>query len=315
MPDDVFIAINGDALFNKSKIYIGRALDGKRTGDFAGYQLWASFALELLGKALLARKHPSLVVDPNHWKSLFVAAGINITTDVKTIAAKTLFERLRHLLERFDATNQAFCQEMAERRNAELHSADMPFHTRTPTEWEARYWYVCDMILQDMESSLENWLGATEAKSPRQMLNEAKEAQVATVKIRVEDCRKRFQKLKKAEKERLATEANSMEPQDQGHLFGIVYDEIWSESCPSCGNRAFMAGEQTGEYIPGITGGGEFYATWEIVLRLFAAEEFRCPSCEFSATGSDEINAAGLDSIYEDEQEREIEYEPEYQNE
>ncbi|HWK32608.1 MAG TPA: hypothetical protein VNR51_02870, partial [Hyphomicrobium sp.] len=64
MPENVFIAISGDALHAKSKVYIGRALARKAHGDLEEYQLWSSLALELLGKAALARKHPSLVVDP-----------------------------------------------------------------------------------------------------------------------------------------------------------------------------------------------------------------------------------------------------------
>src|SRR3546814_20543281 len=119
MPDEVFIAINGDALHAKSKVYIGRALTRKGAGDLDEYQLWASLALELLGKAALARRHSSLVVDPTHWQSMFVAAGINVTTDVKTIAAKTLFERLAHLVPRFDKPIQKFCKAIDERRNAE----------------------------------------------------------------------------------------------------------------------------------------------------------------------------------------------------
>ena len=114
MPEDVFIAINGDALHTKSKVYISRALARKGADDLDEYQLWASLALELLGKAALARKHPSLVVDPTHWQSMFVAAGINVTTDVKTITAKTLFERLAHLVPRFDKKVQKFCQDIAE---------------------------------------------------------------------------------------------------------------------------------------------------------------------------------------------------------
>ena len=51
MPDDVFIAINGEALHAKSKVYVGRALARKAAGDLDEYQLWASLALELLGKA------------------------------------------------------------------------------------------------------------------------------------------------------------------------------------------------------------------------------------------------------------------------
>jgi hypothetical protein len=147
MSDDVFIAINGDALHAKSKIYIGRALIRKGAGDHDEYQLWASLALELLGKAALARKHPSLIVDPNHWQSMFVAAGINVTTDVKTITAKTLFERLVHLVPKFDKTIQKFWQDIAERRNAELHSADLPFRAMRLEAWEARYWHASDTVL------------------------------------------------------------------------------------------------------------------------------------------------------------------------
>jgi|KBSSwiStaDraftv2_1062776.scaffolds.fasta_scaffold29967_4 hypothetical protein len=143
-PDNVFIAINGEALHAKSKAYIGRAPSRKGAGDLDEYQLWASLALELLGKAALARKHPSLVVGPTRWRSMFVAAGINVTTDVKTITAKTLFERLAHLVPRFEKPLQKSCQEIAERCNAELHSADLPFKTMKLDAWEARYWHPCD---------------------------------------------------------------------------------------------------------------------------------------------------------------------------
>ena len=68
---------------------------------------------------------------------LFVAAGINVTTDVKTITAKTLFERLAHLVPRFDKTIQKFCEGIAERRNAELHSADLPFRAM---HLRVRFW-------------------------------------------------------------------------------------------------------------------------------------------------------------------------------
>lgn len=311
MPDDVFIAINGEALHTKSKVYIGRALAKKGAGDLDEYQLWASLALELLGKASLARKHPSLVVDPTHWQSMFVAAGINVTTDVKTITAKTLFERLAHLVPRFDKTIQKFCQDIAERRNAELHSADLPFRTMRLEAWEARYWHACDTILHEMGSSLEQWVGAADAKAPRQLLDEAAKALYAAVKLRVEGAKERFQALKKVERQRLAAEAELRVPQHQTDLFKGTYDEIWTEACPSCGCRAFMTGEQTGEEISEER---DEDAIWEIVDREFVGEEFRCPACELSLIGSDEIEAAGLNYVHEDWQERELEYEPDYGN-
>lgn len=193
MPDNVFIAINPNALHTKSKIYVGRALARKGAGDLDEYQLWSSLALELLGKAALAHTHPSLVVDPTHWQSMFVAAGLNVTTDVKTIAAKTLFERLAHLVPRFDKTIQKFCQDIAERRNAELHSADLPFKAMRLEAWEARYWHACDTILHHMDSSLESWLGAGDAEAPRRLLDEAAKALSAAVKLRIEAAKERFE--------------------------------------------------------------------------------------------------------------------------
>jgi hypothetical protein len=311
MPDDVFIAINGNALHAKSMVYIGRALARKGAGDLDEYQLWTSLALELLGKAALARKHPSLVVDPTHWQSIFVAAGINATTDVKTITAKTLFERLAHLVPRFDKTVQKFCQDIAERRNAELHSADLPFRAMRLDAWESRYWHACDTILHYMGSSLEKWLGAEDAKAPRQLLEEAAKALEAAVKLRVEAAKEQFSALKKAERERLATEGELREPEHQAGLFKGSFDEIWTEICPACQCRAFMTGEQTGE---DISEERDEDAIWEIVDREFVGEEFRCPTCELTLKGSDEIDAAGLNYIHQDQQEREMEYEPDYSN-
>lgn len=311
MPDEVFIAINGDALHAKSKVYIGRALTRKGNGDLDEYQLWASLALELLGKSALARKHPSLVVDPIHWQSMFVAVGINVTTDIKTITAKTLFERLAHLVPRFDKTIQKFCQDIAERRNAELHSADLPFKTMRLDAWEARYWHACDTILHQMGSSLEHWLSAADAKAPRQLLDEAAKALKAAVTLRVAAAKEQFAALKKSERERLAAEGELRDPHHQAILFKGSYDEIWTQGCPACGCRAFMTGEQTGE---DISEDRDEYAIWEVVDREFIGEEFRCPTCELTLIGSDEIDAAGLSYIHDDQQERQMEYEPDYGN-
>ena len=72
-----------------------------------------------------------------------------------------------------------------------------------------------------------------------------------------------------------------------------------------------MTGDQTGE---DISEDRDEYAIWETVNREFVGEEFRCPTCDLTLTGTDEINATGISSIYEDTQEREMEYEPDYGN-
>jgi predicted nucleic acid-binding Zn-ribbon protein len=132
------------------------------------------------------------------------------------------------------------------------------------------------------------------------------------VTLRVEAAKEKFAALKKSEREHLAAEAELREPQYQTALFKGSYDEIWTEGCPACGCRAFMTGEQTGEDISDQH--HDQHAIWEIVDREFAGEEFRCPTCDLSLMGSDEIDGAGLNYIHEDQQEREMEYEPDYGN-
>ena len=72
-----------------------------------------------------------------------------------------------------------------------------------------------------------------------------------------------------------------------------------------------MTGEQSGEKI---SEEHDEHAIWEVVDREFLGEEFFCPTCDLALMGSDEINAAGLSHIHENQQEREMEYEPDYGN-
>ncbi|WP_443699794.1 hypothetical protein [Pseudomonas sp.] len=311
MADEIFIAINSAELHAKSKVYVGRALTRKADGNLDEYQLWASLALELLGKAALSRKHPSLIVDPNHAPSMFVAAGINVTTDVKTITAKTVFERLTHLVPRFDKEMQKFCLAISERRNAELHSADIPFRSMKLDAWERQYWYASESILQSMGLSLEDWLGAAGAQAPRHLLDEAEQAIKAAVELRIDAARARFMGLKKSERDRLSAEAATRYPIHQHDCFTAVYDYIWEQECPACMCNAFMAGTQESEDISEDS--DEDYI-WETVERTFTGEEFICRSCELALVGSAEIEASGLPDTHEDKEERELEYEPDYGN-
>ena len=75
------------------------------------------------------------MADPQSNISLFAAAGVNVGTDIKTIIAKTLFERLSHVSKRFDKKTQEFCTNMSLKRNAELHSGEAPFEGVVAGSW------------------------------------------------------------------------------------------------------------------------------------------------------------------------------------
>lgn len=305
-------ALNKDALFAKSQLYIRKALARKASSEFEEYQLWASLSLELLGKSVLANIHPSLIADPKHPDSLFAASGVNFSSDIKTITAKTLFSRLQRVIGPFDHKVHEFCDQVANRRNAELHSGDAPFSATQTTKWEAEFWYSMDVILNYMGKTLESWLGANDAATPQAILDNAIQAKKQSIEMRVERTKDIFNQKKKAEKEEALHKAEQHNANDYLRLFGFYHDHIWECGCPSCEAKAFMAGEMVEEEI--IDTNPDEYGVWETVERYFSGEKFRCPTCGLELDGYDELSFAGLDTEFSDTDEREMEYEPDYGN-
>lgn len=306
------LALNPDAIYEKSKVYIDRALKAHTEHDLDQYQLWASLALELLGKARLAKIHPSMVVDPTHWESLFAASGINISTDVKTITWKTLFERLQKLSPRFDKRIKEFCDAMAQRRNAELHSGEVAFKPMALESWEGRYWQVAQHILETMNLSLEEWLGADKAKAPKKLIEHARDVTRKAAQVKLNDAKDGFFRLKKKEKERKLQLTEGKSAFHFPNLFSLVADTEWPVKCPACGANAFMAGMQYEEIVLDNYDPEEPWL--EDVERYYSGEEFRCLSCDLCLNSREEIEAVGLGSEFQEIDTREREYEPDYGN-
>ncbi|MDR7050007.1 hypothetical protein J2X54_002462 [Duganella sp. 3397] len=305
-------ALHPEAIFSKSKEYIRKALLRKEGNDLDEYQLWSSLALELLGKAALAKIHPSLIADPTHAPSLFAAAGHNLSTDVKTIAAHTLFERLRTVVPRFDERTKKFCSEIALRRNAELHSGETPFKAMRLDAWEAQYWHAAQIILEPLGAGLDDWLGASQSESPKALLRHSIEARRQAVAVRVERSKEDFLGRKKADQKSALDQAASRHAYHYRNLFTLVSDNEWGCECPACTGLAFMAGVQINEEV--VDTYGDEDGAWESVETTYSAEQFHCPVCDLFLDGGDEIEAAGLDTLYSETSEREMEYEPEYGN-
>ncbi len=309
---DLHLAIDKEALLGKSKVYVQRALRCKGERDLDQYQLWASLALELQGKAALAGIHPSLIVDPNHYQSLFAASRINISADIKTIGANTLYKRLGHLLPAFDENVRKFCDTISQRRNAELHSGETPFQAMKLDVWERQYWYAAQLILEMSESSLDEWLGADKANAPKAIVEQAREATREAVRTKVQYAADNFKNQGRSVREQALAAAESKSAYHYHGMFTFLSDAEWDLRCPACGGKAFMAGMQYGEEIVDTTSDEE--ALWDIVEKYFVAEQFRCPVCNLSLSSEEEIKAAGLTAEHTEEEEREAEYEPDYGN-
>jgi len=65
------------ALWAKAKVFLNRAMDTAPSRSFDEQALWASAALELLGKAALARVSPLLIAEPTEdGVNVLIATGL-----------------------------------------------------------------------------------------------------------------------------------------------------------------------------------------------------------------------------------------------
>jgi hypothetical protein len=304
-------AITKEGLLGKSRVYVQRAFRAKQANDFDEYQLWLSLALELLGKAALADIHSSLVVDPTSSASLFAASGVIITSDIKTITAATLYERLGHLSKYFDKSVKEFCNAISLRRNAELHSGELPFQMRVDG-WEGRFWHAAQVILDLLRSDLEKWLGADRAKAPTQIVAEAAEALQEAAKLRVSQARVHFLERPKKQREGALLLSKTKHAFHYQKMFSFTAEHDWEVNCPACTGRAFFTGDSYEEEVLDSSPGEDGWE--EAVEKTYGAEEFRCPTCDLHLDSRGEIEAVGLDPDYTKVETREREYEPEYGN-
>lgn len=302
-----------EALYSKSQLYIRRGFRAKQAGDLDEYQLWASLALELLGKAALAKISPALIADPTHQESLFSACGVQIGTDLKTITAKTLFLRLPHITKDFDQQVQKFCEQSALKRNAELHSGELPFTAASQEAWEKKYWYAIAVILAAQTRTLEEWLGAEDAKAPQQVLQDTQHAINGAVAERIERKAKEFQNAySKQKREELIKDSRDIRPWNYYQEFSINTDEYRIEVCPSCSANGILAGVLWSEEVS-----EEFDPEdpmVEFVDKTYLSEEFRCFTCGLALLGRREVVAANFPEEFYDRDTREREFEPDYGN-
>lgn len=307
-------ALTQDALHAKSQLYIRRGLRAQSEGGNEEYQLWASLSLELLGKAALAKVHPALVADPRDSASIFAACGRQISADLKTIGAHTLFERLSHIEKAFDTRHQMFCKQMALRRNAELHSGESPFSGMSAEVWEREFWGAVELVLKMQNESLESWLGVENAKAPAKIIEQAEEALTWAVQNRIARCKEDFQKSHQEPKKRaqVIAESKALKWWEHTEQFRGPMDGCGEQECPACSSQGFLAGGLWHEEVSDDSDPDDPMV--EFVDKIFAAEEFFCPICGLHLFGTKEVAAANLPDEFTHSEVRERVYEGDYGN-
>lgn len=309
-------ALDPGALYAKSQVYVRRGLRAQTSGEMEECQLWLSLALELLGKSALAKVHPALVADPTHFQSLFSACGRQISTDIKTISAKTLFDRLGHIDRSFDSRHQKFCEQIALHRNAELHSGESPFSGISLQVWEREYWGAIEAVLIMQGEDLDSWLGVQDSKVPKEIIEHASRANELAVQHRISRCKQDFEEKNKDSKARakMIENGSSRSLSDYVKVFNVAIEEWEKHECPSCGTHGFLAGQLWEEDLVDMAANDREDGLIEYTDETYSAEEYVCPTCSLHLFGRREIEAAHLPSEFVIRVARERDFEPEYGN-
>ena len=311
------LAFDCNALFAKSRLYMCRGYRADQSGDFEEFQLWASLAIELLGKSTLSFHNPALVADPTHFESMFAACGTKPSIDVKTIAAETLFKRLSHLSKSFDTRTLQFCKTISSRRNSELHSGESPFSGMSKGKWENQFWHAVLTILQMQTKTLADWLDASQATKTASMLHDADIALGMAVLARVENRKKDFDEKFKNDPQAKQGEIEKSRLVHPTLLEKSLSDQMEAydtETCPSCSANAVVGGILWEEEIVATDGEEGWNDAIEIVEMVYVAEEFWCPVCGLRLNGTKEIAGSSVTAEFRKQVERAMEFEPDYGN-
>ena len=302
-------AFDHEPLWNKSKIFIERGLRERHAGEFGSFHLWAAISLEVLGKAALAKIHPSLVADPTSQESMFAACGLVLGTKRKSIQAKTVFERLGRISKDFDKVAHDFCEQLTHDRNAELHSGELPFATSRPERWVPQFWKVAKVILEAQSRTLTDWVGAEEAELAQEVIDQAITVLEQTVRGRIRKNQEEFNK-----KYPLGSRERSMvEAQHKGG--GLVLwrdfaphygDETVPSLCPACGCDGLLNGTETYEEVVDQVQDAEYWN--DIVEVTYSPEAFRCRACGLKLDGQEELHVAEMPSEFRQRKVRQTEF-------
>ena len=287
-----------ESLYAKAKLYAQRAHN--EPIDSALFGFWMSLSLELLARAALAHIHPALLADPKEPDNIQYAFGIIPKGVPKSTQAKALFARSSVFIPDFTDKMSAHCLIMADRRNSELHSGAAAFEGIDNSRWLPQTYEVIDVLLRHMKRDLRDFLGDEHDRVAEQILRDRRDTLQSEVRTKLAAAKRYYdsttEEWRSERTEKIASRIDAWLKENQLRR---------TCRCPACDSTAIMSGETISRSPVRIE---EASATIKREVRVLP-NVLACPICRLKLDGYQEINAAGLGSIYTVEEEEDpIEY-------
>lgn len=298
MEAELTLPYDHEGLWSKTVLFLNRSYSALDNDSFEEAALWASFALELLGKAALSKVSPLLIADPDdNGKSLLIAAGISQdVAGFKSVPAKAVFSRCARAFPPFNARE---ADRIAANRNDDVHSAALPFAALPPEIWWQRYWAQAVLLVSAQDRTLEQLVGAERVGGVEEHLAKNRANVAARVQALIARAHQRLALMRSAA---ISARAAAELAAAVATSTGMEYETF--VECPACTERASLLGDyaQSGEIQYDEDDG----SAWE-ELQVYAAA-FACTNCGLTLEGPEFLAEAELPDSFEAERE----YEPEW---
>ncbi len=283
-----------EALWSKAKVFLNRAMDPGPGRSFDEQALWASAALELLGKASLARVSPLLIAEPTEeGANILIATGlIEGTAQFTSVSASTVFKRCQRAFRPFSASD---AQKFAAARNEYLHGSGIGFMTLAPQAWWPRYWALAVILVTAQDREIGNLVGPD-----RVQVVEAHLAQNAkNVEHRTEALISRARQRLAQYRAGTLPARIQMEWQSNPDLtISLAYST--AAACPACGETGTLEGDDGSDMSYEYDYDeetGDVVGAWARVN--VPAEYFSCSTCHLVLDGYELIEQASLPDTFE----------------
>ena len=299
-----------DALWNKAKLFMERGLTARSEKRDEEWPLWASLAAELLGKAVLAKRHPVLVAHPgseDEANSLLSAAGVPVKMEgLQSIPMKSVVSRLGKVLPiEFEKAIQKDLMLVANLRNEELHSGATPFTGLNEHSWSPGFWRAIDILLRDIGRTVEDFVGPDFAVLVTGLIEATKNEIDAEVKKRTGLARDRW---------KVRSEDNGG-PENYKNIIASQMkltrriSRTIVQDCPVCGCPGRLFHD---EMI--LSEARRIRAEQVVYDHRYRAAKFKCEGCSLQLEGTAQLAKAGLPVDSNITEDFSIEWEPDYGN-
>lgn len=301
---------DAEALWLKARMFINRAMDNDR--EFEEQAFWASAALELLGKAALARISPMLIAHPDDdGRSILVASGaIDFTGSFSSVQAKAIWSRCARAFRPFNETE---AKKIAAGRNEYIHSTGLGFDSIPQAQWWPRYWAQAFILVEHLDQTITDFVGSARSDQVDAHLaanREYLERRLATLIERAKSLLSRH---------RSGSLSSRLEA--EWALFSAgqsTYSE--SRECPACGSDGVVGGDEVVEshieYLSYSSDPEDLFFDPRTITLDIAPDEFRCSTCHLVLIDPELLEEAGLEEYFQAEGDPEdFTDEPEYENE